>query len=92
MKPPISSLAARVPSAGGSPGWYLPVSTPCASGDQTIWEMPFASQTRSTPLSSMRRHSSEYCGWLETGFSRPSSRAIATAASICSAVHSETPQ
>ena len=22
------------------PGWYLPVSTPCASGDQTICEMP----------------------------------------------------
>jgi hypothetical protein len=70
----------------------LPVSTPWASGDHTIWEIPFSSLVVSTPLSSMRRHSNEYWGWLETGFSSPSSRTIASAASICSAVHSEKPQ
>ena len=53
MKPPISSLAARVPSGGSSPGRYLPVSTPWASGDQTTCEMPCWRQTSSTPLRSI---------------------------------------
>ena len=26
---------------GGLPGWYLPVSTPWASGENTTWPMPF---------------------------------------------------
>ena len=34
MKPPIASLAARESPGGCSPGRYLPVSTPSASGDQ----------------------------------------------------------
>ena len=33
--PPLASVA-RDPSGTGWPGWYLPVSAPCAIGDQTI--------------------------------------------------------
>jgi hypothetical protein len=87
MKPPISPLVARVPSGGGAPGAYFPVSTPCASGDQTIWDMPLAAQTGITS-SSGSRQSSEYWGWLETNFSTP---AISSAAWILSAGHSEKP-
>ena len=32
------------PRAAARPGWYLPVSTPCAIGDQTTWPMPSSSQ------------------------------------------------
>ena len=42
MKSLMLSLAARESRGGGSPGRYLPVRTPWASGDQTICEMPFA--------------------------------------------------
>ena len=58
----------RLPAGGGSPGLYLPVSTPCASGDQTICEIPCCAQSGMTSRSGPR-HSIEYCGWLETNFS-----------------------
>ena len=61
--PPFSSVA-RDPAGGGCPGWYLPVSTPCAIGDQTIWLMPSSRQVGTTSAS-ITRHSIEYCGWLE---------------------------
>ena len=38
--------SARVPLAYPSPGAYFPVSTPCASGDQTICEIPFCPARR----------------------------------------------
>ena len=41
MKPFMLSLAARESCGGAWPGWYLPVSTPWASGDHTICEIPF---------------------------------------------------
>ena len=65
---PIRSDVARDPSGGGSPGLYLPVSTPCASGDQTICEIPFAAQSGITSASGTRQ-SIEYCGCDETNFS-----------------------
>ena len=55
----------------GWPGRYLPLSTPCAIGDQTICEMPSSSEAGTT-LASMTRHSMEYCGWLEISW-KPSS-------------------
>jgi hypothetical protein len=61
---PWSSVA-REPSGGCWPGRYLPVSTPWAIGDQTIWPMP-SSLAGGTTSASMTRHSIEYCGWLET--------------------------
>jgi len=57
--PPFSSVA-REPSGGCWPGWYLPVSTPCAMGLQTIWLTPSSSQAGTTSPS-MTRHSMEYC-------------------------------
>ncbi len=86
--PPLLSVA-RVPSGGAWPGWYLPVSTPCAIGDQTIWETPSSSLTGTTS-DSMTRHSIEYCGWLEISW-KPRSSARAWPARSCSAVHSLTP-
>ena len=69
MNAPIVARVARgVPAAARSPGRYLPVSTPCASGDQTICEIPFAAQSGKTSLSGARQ-SIEYCGWLETNSS-----------------------
>jgi hypothetical protein len=68
----------------------LPVSTPCAIGDQTIWPMPSRSQSGTTSAS-MTRHSMEYCGWEETIRSKPISSAIFRAASISEAFHSDTP-
>ena len=56
---------AREPAGGGAPGRYLPVSTPCASGDQTTCEIPLRSHSGITSASGAR-HSAEYCGWLET--------------------------
>ena len=56
--PPFASVA-RDPSGTGRPGRYLPVSTPCATGDQTIWERP-ASSDAGTTSSSITRHSIEY--------------------------------
>ena len=63
FEPPLESVA-RLPSGAGLPGWYLPLSTPCAIGDQTIWERPSSSDVGITSAS-MTRHSMEYCGWLE---------------------------
>ena len=89
MKPPISSLAARESRGGGLSGSYLPLSTPWPSGDQTICEMPLAAQSGMTS-SSGSRHSSEYCGWLETNLATPGP-ARSIAAWIWSAGHSEKP-
>ena len=86
--PPFSSVA-RDPAGGGWPGRYLPVSTPCAIGDQTICDMP-SSRHAGTTSASITRHSIEYCGWLDTRW-MPSSRARPAPARICSAVHSDTP-
>ncbi len=36
------SCAARLSFGGASPGLYLPVRMPCASGDHTICEMPWS--------------------------------------------------
>ncbi len=88
MKVPISSLAARESAGGCSPGRYLPVSTPWASGDQTIWEIPCSSQSRISSSSGLRQ-SSEYCGWLETNFSTPG---ISSASRILSVGHSLKPR
>ncbi len=86
--PPFSS-AAREPSGGCWPGWYLPVSTPCAMGLHTIWLTPSSSHVGTTS-SSMTRHSMEYCGWLEMSW-KPSCFARVTPSRIWSAVHSLTP-
>ena len=61
--------------------------TPCAKGDQTIWEMPLAAQTGMTASSGLRQ-SREYCGWLDTKRSVP---ATANALSICCGDHSLKP-
>ena len=45
VAPPLSSVA-REPAGGGAPGLYLPVSTPCAIGEKTIWPMPSSSAGR----------------------------------------------
>ena len=91
MKPaPDFSSVAREPAGGGWPGRYLPVSTPCAIGDQTIWPMPSSSQVGTTSAS-MTRHSIEYCGWLETsGMLQLAGERVGRRGSA-SAVHSETP-
>jgi hypothetical protein len=86
--PPFSSVA-REPAGGCSPGLYLPVSTPWATGDHTIWETP-SSREVGTTSSSMTRQSMEYCGWLEMSW-KPSSFARVTPSRIWSAVHSLTP-
>ena len=86
--PPFSSVA-REPSGSGWPGAYLPVSTPCAIGDQTIWPMP-SSLLVGTTSDSITRQSMEYCGWLEIS-ETPRSVARACASRIWSAVHSLTP-
>ena len=88
MKLPICSELIRLSAGGGSPGAYLPVSTPCASGDQTICEMPFAAQSGITSRSGPRQ-SIEYCGWLETNFSTPGR---SSASWIFSAGHSLKPR
>jgi len=86
---PLGSVA-REPDGGASPGWYLPVSTPCAIGDQTICPIPSFSHSGTTS-DSMTRQIMLYCGWLETMRSSPASAAIRSAAAISSARHSETP-
>ncbi len=83
----MESLTARESAGGWAPGLYLPVSTPCASGDQTICETPLAADSGMT-FCSGRRCSREYCGWLETKRSTPG---IAKAAAICSGDHSLKP-
>ena len=80
---------ARLPAGSSAPLVYLPVSTPCATGDQTICEMPSSFEVGTTS-SSMTRQSSEYSGWFETSWIF-SSRARACASRSCSAFHSETP-
>src|ERR1700681_4744577 len=86
MKPFIVRLAIRESEGGALPGAYLPVSTPCASGDQTIWEIPFAAQRGITSPSGLRQ-SIEYCGCEETNFSTRGARS--SAAWIWPAFHSE---
>ena len=44
MTPPISGDTRRESGGGGSPG-HFPVRTPCASGDHTICEIPFAAES-----------------------------------------------
>ena len=56
------------------PGRYLPVSTPWASGDDTICVMPFASDTGITSASGLR-DSAEYCGVEETNLATPAASA-----------------
>jgi hypothetical protein len=51
---PESPVVAREPSGGWSPGRYLPVSTPWAIGDHTIWPIPRSRETGIT-ASSIRR-------------------------------------
>ena len=82
------SLAARESAGGGESGEYLPVRTPCASGDQTIWEIPFRAQSGITSRSGSRRRI-EYCGWLETNLS---TSGRSSEAWICSALHSLKPR
>jgi hypothetical protein len=89
MSAPPFSAVAREPSGSGCPGLYLPVSTPCAIGDQTICPIPSSSQAGTTS-SSITRQSIEYWGWLETS-EIPRSTARSCAARIWSAVHSLTP-
>ncbi len=66
---------------------YLPVSTPWASGDQTICEIPFSAQRGKTSASGARQIML-YWGWEETNFFAPST---SSPARICSGVHSEKP-
>jgi hypothetical protein len=51
----MSLLAARELGGGACPGRYLPVSTPWASGDQTIWEMPLAAHNPNSSASGARQ-------------------------------------
>ncbi len=88
MNAPISSLAARESAGGGSPGAYLPVSTPWASGDHTTWEIPLRSQMSSSSASGACQ-SIEYCGWEETNLIV---FGTASPASIWSTVHSLKPR
>src|SRR3954451_5434592 len=64
-----------------------PVSTPWASGENTIWPMPSLSHNGKT-LPSGRRHSIEYIGWLDVNRSTPGSSAVAW---IWEGVHSLNP-
>ena len=81
------SLLARESAGRCDPGTYLPDSTPWASGDHTICDIPRLAQNGITSFSGAR-HSSEYCGWLETKASLP---ATANAPSICRVDHSLKP-
>ena len=58
---PIDPWAARDSAGSGAPGLHLPVNTPWASGDQTIWPMPSSAQ-RGKIFFSGEGRSSEYCG------------------------------
>ena len=65
MKDPIRSELIRLPAGGGCPGGYFPVSTPCASGDHTICEMPCAAQTgleSSGPLAAFAQAAAPHAG------------------------------
>ena len=87
---PMRSLVARVSAGGGEPGRYLPVRTPSASGDQTIWEISFSRQSGITSPSGARQ-SSEYSGCDETNFSKPRSRVSSSERWISSGVNSLKP-
>ena len=89
MKPFISSDAARESTGTSSPGRYLPVRTPSASGDQTTWEIPFSCEIGNTP-SSGDCQSIEYCGWDDTNVT--SDGAASSPARIWSGVHSLNPR
>ena len=65
----------------------MPVSTPWASGDQTICEMPCSSQ-KGISSASGARQIMLYCGWEETNFF---ASGTSSEASICSTVHSLKP-
>ena len=80
MNPPMLSLAARESAGGGSPGLYLPLSTPCASGDHTIWEICSRSHSGITSASGARQII-EYWGWLEAQRGAPASSIEAAIAS-----------
>jgi hypothetical protein len=54
---------------GFSPGVYLPVSTPCASGDQTICEIPCSSQRGISSASVVDAHPA--CLHVSVGGARP---------------------
>src|SRR5205085_12572016 len=84
---PMASLAARESEGGCSPGLYLPVSTPCASGDQTICEIPCSAQ-KGISSASGARQIMLYCGCEETHFLAPGTSSPAW---ICSTVHSLKP-
>jgi hypothetical protein len=83
-------LVARDPTGSSSPGLYLPVSAPWASGDQTICAMPLAAGSGKTS-SSGAGQSSEYCGCEETNSTEPCSRLRSSEAWICSGLHSLKP-
>ena len=68
----------------------MPVSTPWASGENTIWPMPRPSHNGKT-LPSGRRHNIEYIGWLDANRSTPPDEARSAAAWIWAGVHSLNP-
>ena len=70
MAHPMASPAARESVGWSSPGLYLPVSTPCPRGDQTIWEMPLPAQ-KGISSASGARQIMLYCGCEETHFFAP---------------------
>ena len=82
---PMLSLAARVSPAACAPGRYLPESTPCASGDQTICETPLARAERDDLL--LRPAPQQRILRLAGDESAPRP-AMANAASICCGDHS----
>ena len=89
MKPPISSLVARVPGGGGPVGLVL-------AGEHALGRAATRRSARcrsrrraGSPPPPAARQSSEYCGWLETNFATPGHASIA--ARILSAGHSEKP-
>jgi hypothetical protein len=65
----------------------LPVSTPWASGDQTICEIPCSLQNGISSASGARQIML-YCGWEETNFFV---LGTSSEASVCSIVHSLKP-
>src|ERR1700680_653705 len=86
---PLGSVA-RDPAGGGLPGWYLPLSTPWAIGEKTIWPIPSCSPSGMIS-DSITRQIMLYCGWFEMIRSKPISSAIFSADAISSPRHSETP-
>ena len=83
----MEASAARLLAGMGEFGRYFPLSTPCASGDQTTCEIPALADKASKPFSGSRCNR-EYCGWLET---KRTTFLSCSAASIRSSGHSEKP-